>query len=128
MEFEARIDPSSERDDHYTPPHVIRGVVQQKQHAGGPHYQKVVSMTIRVISPADPTLKATWELFMAAIIEDQPYWHQTGVQVTATSIGRTTMGNAPASVRWMDNLSRAQTYLALGKRIQLDPAGNPPNI
>ena len=36
------------------------------------------------------------------------------------------MGNAPASVRWMDNLSRAQTYLALGKRIQLDPAGNGP--
>ena len=39
---------------------------------------------------------------------------------------RTTLGNSPASARWMDNLSRAQTCLALGKRIQPDLSGNGP--
>ena len=39
---------------------------------------------------------------------------------------KTTLGNSPASVKWMDNLTNPQTLMALGKRIIRDESGNGP--
>ena len=64
--------------------------------------------------------------FIKVIISRQAFFPDHGVKIQASGMERTTLGNSPAYVHWMDHLSKAQTSFALGKRIQPDDSGNGP--